>query len=81
MADDPRFIETPDVDAVISLTQAKDDAGQEFLLLTIHLESGKTVRLPMTVPIAMQVWSLLDKARTDNCWSAPTTPVSSDQIQ
>jgi hypothetical protein len=73
--------ETPDIEAVLSLDHMKDEAGQECLLLTLPLESNNTVRLPMTVPIAMRIWALLDKVRQDNGWSAPSTPISTDQAK
>lgn len=78
---EPDFIETSEVDAVLSLDDVKDESGQEFLLLTIHLEDGKTVRLPMRVAVAMRVWALLERRRQDRGWPAPTTPVSIDKMQ
>jgi hypothetical protein len=71
--------ETPDIEAVLSLDHLKDEAGQECLLLTLRLENNETVRLPMSVPIAMRIWALLDKARLDKSWSSPPPPISTDQ--
>jgi hypothetical protein len=72
------FAETPDIEAVLSLDHMMDEAGQECLLLTLRLESNKTVRLPMSVVVAMRIWALLDKARLDKGWSPPPTPISTD---
>jgi hypothetical protein len=73
--------ETPEIEAVLSLDHMKDEAGQECLLLTLRLENNETVRLPMTIPVAMRIWALLDKVRLDNGWSAPPPPISTDQVQ
>jgi hypothetical protein len=54
---DAMFIETPRVDAVLSLDLATDEKNQEkYLLLTIHLESGKTVRLPCPLIFRCGYW-------------------------
>jgi hypothetical protein len=75
------FKESSPVDQVLSLTTATDQAGQEFLLLALHFESDTSVRLPIPVAVAMEVWALLDKLRQDRGWSAPATPASTDQLQ
>lgn len=75
------FKESSLVDAALSLDTGRDETGQELLFLTLHFETDTAVRLPMTVPVAMRVWALLDKLRTDHGWSAPTTPVSIDKLQ
>ncbi|MGC2223990.1 MAG: hypothetical protein WA624_17400 [Methylocella sp.] len=76
------FIETPTVDAVLSLDLATDDNTQEkFLLLTVHLGSGKTARLPMSVAVAMRILALLQKSREDNGWPLPELPVETSQMQ
>jgi hypothetical protein len=73
--------ETPDIEAVLSLDHMKDEAGQECLLLTLRLENNETVRLPMTVHIAMRIWAVLDKARLEKGWSAPPAPISTDRAK
>jgi hypothetical protein len=72
------FKESSPVDAVLSLDLTTD---KSCLLLTLHFESNAAVRFPMSVPIAMQIWALLDKARTDHGWPMPPKPVSIDQLQ
>ncbi len=68
----PMFIETATVDWVLDLQEGRDPETQEyFLLLTIHLEDGKTVRLPMRVEIAMRIWALFDKFRIEKGWPEP----------
>ena len=85
MSDDnvkPRFIETPAVDAVLSLDVVRDAAtGEPFALLTIHHESGTTVRMPMSVAIAMRIWALLDQARIANSWPRPEVPIDKSELQ
>jgi hypothetical protein len=72
------FKDASPVDALLSLDLTAD---KSCLLLTLHFESNTAVRFPMSVPIAMQLWAVLDKARTDHGWPAPTTPISIDQLQ
>lgn len=72
------FKESSQVDAVLSLDVATN--GQD-VALTLHFESNTAVRLPMSVPVAMRLWALLDQARQAKGWSAPATPVSTDELQ
>ena len=75
------FVETPLVDAVLSVDAVKDQEGADYAFLVLHLETGRTVRLPMPSDVAMRVWKLLDQVRRDKGWPAPTTPVSTDELQ
>lgn len=72
------FKESSPVNAILSLDVAPN--GQD-VALTVHFESNTAVRLPMTVPVAMRLWAVLDQARQDKGWSAPATPVSTDELQ
>ena len=73
-----QFKDASPVDAGLSLDV--DPSGQD-VFLTLHFERNTSVRLPMSVPIAMRLWAVLDKARTDHGWPEPTMPVSIDQLQ
>ena len=76
------IIETPDVVAVASLDVAKDEeSGDDYALLSLHLQNDKIVRLPMPVEVAMRVWAVLDRARQDKGWPEPSMPVSTDTMQ
>lgn len=66
------------VDGVLSLIVAPD--GQDALL-TLHFDSNIAVRLPMNAEVAMRLWAILDQARMERGWSAPSTPVSTDKLQ
>ncbi len=82
----PEFIvtetkETSTVDGALSLSGAKDEAGRDYLLLTLHFESNIAVRLPLTIDAAMRIWALLDRARADRGLSVPSTPVSAEKLQ
>jgi hypothetical protein len=73
-----QFKEISAVDSVLSLDVSMD--GQD-VLLSLHLETDIGVRLPMSAKVAMRMWAVLDKARVDHGWPAPTMPVLADRIQ
>jgi hypothetical protein len=75
------FVETPSVDLVLSLDAVKDETGSDLVLLTMRLENGATVRIPMSITAAMRVWGLLDMARRDKGWPVDTMPILANPIQ
>jgi hypothetical protein len=66
------------IDAVLSLDVTTDN---QYVLLTLHFESDTSVLFPMSVDVAMRIWALLDEAKRQKGWSAPATPVLTDQMQ
>jgi hypothetical protein len=63
-----KFIETSPVDAVLSFELMAGEAGTDRGLLTIKLQSGMTIALPISSAIATQICTALEPIQA----SSPT---------
>ena len=74
MADD-KF---PVIAEILHIDVTRD---QSKVLVTVRLQNGSAMRIPMTQTAAIRLSALLDRARETHGWQMPNVPILKDDLQ